>query len=551
MVGQLTEEQSARLQEKVQTELERREWAEPNDTVMAEYVTVLLANGSARERVQSEMEDLVGSDFDPAFLDWLFSTATLLDSASAVRESTPSTLPSSNQSPSTTSDNRGNNRLLNSALAPLANQPEKRKLSDVSQEGQNKRLAPDAPTGPKESLASRIGGLAPSAPNSNGQGLSVRGRGMAMRGMAGGRGGMAGHMSGPANGGFQYPPQQQPGFRSRLQMAHPQRFNQMNQGPNSMFGAGPAQQEMMAQMMMMQANMAQMGQMMSMMVEERKKMQQPPQHVNHQHEVRPRPPASVKIPPGTKLGEHTVSSITPKSTVGGIPDKPSSTVLCKFGVGCSNARCFYSHPSPVADERTGMVLSEEPCEKGKDCKDSECIKSHVSPAAVLGGQAGPSRLLCKYQNCTNPSCPFRHEDDAGNLISPPALIVSQKAKTDTSVAPSVANGETDAANTHKGLMDGELEDGPKIVQCRYGEKCTRPNCKFVHPSSRSINTTRKPSRTSQFPSTITPQIAGDMNKSKKFESNGNENKLNPAAVEFRPVVASDADKKAESLNVTL
>lgn len=38
----------------------------------------------------------------------------------------------------------------------------------------------------------------------------------------------------------------------------------------------------------------------------------------------------------------------------------------------------------MADEQSGMVLSDEACEEGKKCKDAECIKSHVSPAAVLG-----------------------------------------------------------------------------------------------------------------------------------------------------------------------
>lgn len=50
-------------QAEIQRELERREWAEPDDNVMAEYITVLLANGSSQERVQTEMDDLVGSDF--------------------------------------------------------------------------------------------------------------------------------------------------------------------------------------------------------------------------------------------------------------------------------------------------------------------------------------------------------------------------------------------------------------------------------------------------------------------------------------------------------
>ena len=102
--------------------------------------------------------------------------------------------------------------------------------------------------------------------------------------------------------------------------------------------------------------------------------------------VRPARPSPVKVPLGTKLGSHAVSAIPPKasSSLGPIPEKPSSKMLCRYSVGCSNPRCPYSHPSPAADAKTGMVLSEEACEEGRNCKDPECTKSHVSPAAVLG-----------------------------------------------------------------------------------------------------------------------------------------------------------------------
>ena len=172
----------------------------------------------------------------------------------------------------------------------------------------------------------------------------------------------------------------------------------MNQNQSQGFGSffNPGQQEMMAQMMMMQANMAQMGEMMQHMVEVCHSFVPPintalRECADRQEKEQPAtlPPtrsAPVKVPHGTKLGGHSVSAITPKpsSAPGPIPEKPSSKALCRYSIGCSNPRCPYSHPSPVADEQSGMVLSEEPCEEGKKCKDAECTKSHVSPAAVLG-----------------------------------------------------------------------------------------------------------------------------------------------------------------------
>ncbi|ODN82084.1 hypothetical protein L202_02399 [Cryptococcus amylolentus CBS 6039] len=511
MSVQIPQEHSARLQADVQAELERREWAEPNaDTVMAEYVTVLLVNGSARERVQAEMEDLVGGDFDANFLDWLYARASAIAGPTAVSSVPQSTAPETPAQPQ--ESKQESNRLLSSALAPVTSQAaEKRKLPDSAQEGQNKRAAPAVPSGPRTGPAA-------------GNGAPVRGQGMGIRGMAGsGRGGLA---SGNGSNGFH---QQQPGFRPRPPMQQG-RFN----GPApGMFGM-PGQQEMMAQMMMMQANMAQMGQMMSMMTGQRQNQSQAPQ----QGGFRPRPPPPVELPPGTKLGSHAVSSITPgKATTGPIPTKPTSTALCKFGVGCSNSRCIYSHPSPVADEKNGMVLSEEACEKGKDCKDAECIKSHVSPAAS-GDISGPSKILCKYQNCTNPSCPFRHEDANGNPIPPPALAGKAATNGNGAIvpAPSSDDGSVEVITSHKTLMNSSLDDGPRVVQCRYAERCTRADCKFSHPPSRPVpkghnSKSFKPSSFSSTPSTSTDIASAGMHKSKKF---GTETKLNPSAGDFKP-----------------
>lgn len=158
-------------------------------------------------------------------------------------------------------------------------------------------------------------------------------------------------------------------------------------------------------------------------------------------------------------------------TTGAIPDRPLSTALCKFGVGCSNARCTYSHPSPVADEKSGMVLSEEACEAGKDCKDPECIKSHVSPAAANGaGAAGPSRVLCKFQHCTNPTCPFRHEDAEGNFIPPPAQTKGLPKSSQEE------SRDDDVEVVVKASLDSALDDTQQERPCRYGERCTRGEC---------------------------------------------------------------------------
>nr|XP_019011077.1 uncharacterized protein I206_04385 [Kwoniella pini CBS 10737]OCF49858.1 hypothetical protein I206_04385 [Kwoniella pini CBS 10737] len=485
------------------------------------------------------MDDLVGSDFDPAFLDWLFSSAENITSAPSA--SPVPVLASPSSSAPQTGRGQGGSRLLNTALAPLSSQPEKRKASDTV-DGQNKKRLSDiginAPSGPRnmgsegKSLADRLSGG------------NSRGRGVGIRGSAGGRGGQ---MGGGFRQNFQQQQNQQPGF---VQPGFGQPF--MGQG----------QQEMVAQMMMMQASMAQMNNMVAnMMQQQQLQFQQQQQQQTSATSAKPSRPPNVKVPHGTKLGGHSVSGIPPKSnsTPGPIPDKPSSTALCRFSIGCSNSRCPFSHPSPVADEQTGMVLSEEPCEASKECKDAECTKSHVSPAAILGDSAGPSRLLCKYQNCTNPSCPFRHEDENGNPIPPPALTASKTSKPKIQpvsvAAPSSDNeddggdGDVEVVMSHKGLMDGALDDTKKEVSCRYAERCTRPDCKFTHPPGRPTPKFGKqsfsaPTRTfnKSVTSTNGGGIGSGMHMSKKFGSTPNsEKKLDPTAGEFKPAESKELE----------
>ncbi|KAL1411582.1 mRNA-binding protein nab2 [Vanrija albida] len=497
----LSEEQSKALQAEVQAELERREWAESNDSVMAEYVCVLLANGNARDKVEAEMADLVGSDFESSFLDWLFDRRNKIAAPEQPEpETAPELAPASTDSdapaePSAPGPSAGS-RMFASAVEGT-----KRKFDNTGDE-QNKRRAPDnAPTGPRggpqggpqpgRSLSDRLG------PRGGGPG-GLPPRGLNVRGAANGRGG---HMNGPGFGPG--PRHQQPGFRP----------------PHGGFpgqGFAPGQQEMMMQMMAMQANMVAMAEQMANMQQNRPA--RPPA---------PRPqgrPTPAKVPAGTKLGGHAVSPIQPRGgALGPIPTKPTSTALCKFGVGCSNARCIYSHPSPVADEKTGMVLSEEACEAGKDCKDAECIKSHVSPAAANGGEsAGPSRVLCRYQNCTNPKCQYRHEDANGNPIPPPALTNGGAA---TAADSAEAGG--------KASLDSALDDVKTARPCRFGERCTRADCKFSHPASRPVPGGAKPSKAAA-PAQAGGIASGGMTASRKFAAPAAESTLNPGASEFKP-----------------
>jgi hypothetical protein len=197
-----------------------------------------------------------------------------------------------------------------------------------------------------------------------------------------------------------------------------------------------------------------------------------------------------------------------------------------------------------------MVLSEEACEQGKNCKDPECVKSHVSPAAVNGEAAGPSRVLCKFQHCTNPTCQFRHEDESGNFIPPPALkakAIVPKVAVAASLPSSSEDGEIEVVVKSNVTLDSALDDSKTERPCRFAERCTRADCKFAHPASRPTPRGGKPaprggaaSAFSKRPAAAADGIVGGMTKSTKFNSAPTPapSALNPAAGEFKPASAA-------------
>jgi hypothetical protein len=140
---------------------------------------------------------VVGSDFDPYFLDWLFTKASEI---TAPRSTSPTASIHQSAAPAQPSSSRdaprGTSRLLDTALAPLASQPEKRKFDVGGQDAQNKKRLSDGgglPSGPRamggeggRPRASRLG------PDMRPRG-SLPIRGMGPRGVQG-NGGMGGHM---------------------------------------------------------------------------------------------------------------------------------------------------------------------------------------------------------------------------------------------------------------------------------------------------------------------------------------------------------------------
>ncbi|KIV80173.1 hypothetical protein PV11_07693 [Exophiala sideris] len=107
------------------------------------------------------------------------------------------------------------------------------------------------------------------------------------------------------------------------------------------------------------------------------------------------------------------------------PQDPSNT-MCHFNLRCTNKDCIYVHQGPAAPEGTIVDMSDT-CTFGAACKNFKCVGKHPSPAQIRAHQA---QEVCKFfPNCTKANCAFKH---------------------------------------------------PTAPLCRFGSNCKTPNCTFTH-----------------------------------------------------------------------
>jgi len=86
------------------------------------------------------------------------------------------------------------------------------------------------------------------------------------------------------------------------------------------------------------------------------------------------------------------------------PPSPEDTV-CKFNLRCQNKDCKFAHQSPAAPHGVTVDVKDI-CSFGAACKNRKCVGRHPSPATKAAHQG---EMDCKFfPNCANPNCPFRH-----------------------------------------------------------------------------------------------------------------------------------------------
>lgn len=85
--------------------------------------------------------------------------------------------------------------------------------------------------------------------------------------------------------------------------------------------------------------------------------------------------------------------------------EPTPDLICKYNLACTKKDCPSAHQSPVAPPGTTIDVDDH-CPFGAACKNRKCVARHPSPSQKANHQAAQD---CRFfPNCTNVSCPFRH-----------------------------------------------------------------------------------------------------------------------------------------------
>ncbi|KAM0793317.1 hypothetical protein ACM66B_000775 [Microbotryomycetes sp. NB124-2] len=470
--------QAQKLQDAIQKQLAFLGWSTEDDSVMAEYVLVMVGNRKTPEQISTELSDLIGGDFDSSFVQWLFDEVDKhypkAQPAPSAQQDQHSQADSPTQDSRRQSNGGGNNRNLFGAAVSGVKR-DARDMDGSDQQQSNQRQRRDGPAG--------RGGTA-NGGNNNSRSLLDR---MGPRPQRGGR-----HMQGPPMG---MPPQAFDMISQAINAvrngAHPSAlagipFPALASHPLAgTLPPGVMQQAQAAAMAQAQA-FAAMQNAWSMPFGANGA---PPPGFNPQAApFQPTPgPGGPRGPRGGPSGPGSnqangagrppnASAPAPARAPVVLPTKPTDETICTYGIKCGKPQCQLSHPSPVATEESGLVLSSEACPKQLDCDDKDCPKSHVSPAQKAESTRERTSVNAKGET---------------TFVPPPKVAAPPVADPTTipgaGERPCKFGGACTRPNcvfVHPWDSRGDPANAGGKVPCYFGANCTRPDCRYGHPPER-------------------------------------------------------------------
>ncbi|KJA28907.1 hypothetical protein HYPSUDRAFT_128369 [Hypholoma sublateritium FD-334 SS-4] len=500
-------ERATALQQSIQDELTKRGYSPDADPVMAEYITIMVINNKTSAQITSELEDLIGSDFNSSFTDWLFEEAA---KGAAEPDATPQPPPAKPEQPIdpgpsktipafVAGDSPRNGpgaprngiyqHAISQALPSSSNSAQKRTASarSPSPTHPNKARRTDLPTGPRAMY--RDGPVPGGNTHSNPRSLLDRVGGPAGRG--------------PKN--FQRDEIQARidnivGNAPDNNMMMPPNFQGMGMDMNAAMAANMANPIMLQEMMMNQmALMAQMassmgiinpatgqfgGQGFPMQGVMQNDMGMFPNNMNngfppHQGPGNNGPnggngrgrggsqrggrgagrgrgfgPGGPAPPMAAAKSNETIND-----TPAGFTPAP---IAAPIPVTATPLASTPSAASRAAAPQPAYALPERPqsptlCKFALKCTNAHCRYSHPSPVATAESGVVLSNEACeKGKACKDKDCIKAHVS--------PAVLNPQGTQAPPNAAPAPA------AQPHHAP-----------VQCRFGAACTRPGCTFAHP----------------------------------------------------------------------
>ncbi|KAH7883204.1 hypothetical protein F5I97DRAFT_204059 [Phlebopus sp. FC_14] len=503
-------ERAISLQNAIQDELTKRGFSPDADPVMAEYITIMIINNKTAAQITSELEDLIGSDFDPSFTDWLFLEAAKRapDSDVPTSTATPSTGPVSEDkandaAPHATPDTSRKPPNAPRSAAPLYQQAISSALPTSSHSGQKRTASARSPSptghGPPKSRRTDL----PTGPRAMQNSGSGGPRSLLDR--VGGRNG---------NPNFTRGDEIQARIDAVTNNSAPDPSMMMafqNGGMNGM-DMGMAPNPMMLQEMMMNqmALMAQMASSMGMLNPATGQMM----GVNggfpmQQGDVGLYSGGGMNgngfVPGGGNAargrggatrggrgrgggrGGHFGSSPAPPAAETQATAEPATPSTAETSQLVPIAApvptpASSTQPVPVAaaapapqlqPQRIPYALPERPqsptlCKFGTKCTNSQCRYSHPSPVATAESGVVLSTEACeKGKDCKDKDCIKAHVSPAVNISG-----AEQQKPTFTPGPPT----HTTAPHSHS-----------TTIPCRFGAACTRPGCTYSHPPRPSTN----------------------------------------------------------------